>query len=486
MNDHLKENSYKNILKGTSLFGGVQIFQILVNLIRGKFVAIILGPAGMGVSALFTTSAVTIQQLASLGLNLAVVKEVAANKEDLSTLSKIFYTTRRLMFLVALVGATLCAVLSPWLSEWSFGSRDYAPQFLLLSLMVFFAVAGSGELSLLQGLHDVKKLSQASLFGAFVGLFVGVPLYYIFGLDGIVPSMIALSLSTFLFYFFAVRQRFPVGKKKVTNDESLNLTKKLLGLGVVLMAGVMASSGTNWLVAMIVRRFGSVDNVGFYQAANSITNQYAGVVFSAMSLDFFPRLAAVASDNAKIREIVNRQTEVVATIMAPIVTLLVLTAPLVIELLLSKEFASIEPLMRWMGLGVLLRGIVYPMGYITFAKDNKRLYFWLEAVFCNLVILLLSFAFYTRFGLDGLGMAVVGENIVAFVVYYAVNKRMYGFGYSRRTMLIVATVAAIGAASFAGSFVGDAYLSYSVMGATAVLAVAFAWRTIKAMLLRGQ
>ena len=46
------ENGYRSILKGTSIFGGVQIFQILINLIRGKFVAMFLGPAGMGAASL--------------------------------------------------------------------------------------------------------------------------------------------------------------------------------------------------------------------------------------------------------------------------------------------------------------------------------------------------------------------------------------------------------------------------------------------------
>ncbi len=68
------DNSYKSIIKGTSIFGGVQILNILISLVRGKFVAMLLGPEGMGISALFTNSANSIQRLASLGLNLAIVK----------------------------------------------------------------------------------------------------------------------------------------------------------------------------------------------------------------------------------------------------------------------------------------------------------------------------------------------------------------------------------------------------------------------------
>ena len=47
--DTENRNSYKQSLKATSLFGGVQIFNILIQIIRSKFAAVLLGPEGMGV-----------------------------------------------------------------------------------------------------------------------------------------------------------------------------------------------------------------------------------------------------------------------------------------------------------------------------------------------------------------------------------------------------------------------------------------------------
>ena len=46
--------SYSHILKYTSLFGGVQMLNILIGLIRNKLVAVLLGPLGMGIVALYT------------------------------------------------------------------------------------------------------------------------------------------------------------------------------------------------------------------------------------------------------------------------------------------------------------------------------------------------------------------------------------------------------------------------------------------------
>ena len=48
--------SYSHILKYTSLFGGVQMLNILIGLIRNKLVAVLLGPLGMGIVALYTST----------------------------------------------------------------------------------------------------------------------------------------------------------------------------------------------------------------------------------------------------------------------------------------------------------------------------------------------------------------------------------------------------------------------------------------------
>lgn len=36
-----RTSPYRNIIRGTALFGGVQIFNVLINVIRGKLIAMI-------------------------------------------------------------------------------------------------------------------------------------------------------------------------------------------------------------------------------------------------------------------------------------------------------------------------------------------------------------------------------------------------------------------------------------------------------------
>ena len=464
------KNTYRSILKGTSIFGGVQVFQIGINLIRGKFVAMFLGPTGMGISSLFNTSGQTIQQLAGMGLNLGIVKEVAARKED-DSLGHLLAVARRMLLFTSLLGALICVVFSMPLSHLTFGNYDYTWQFMLLGAMVFFGIAGQGFLSVLQGLHNVKLVSATTITGSLVGLLVGVPLYYFMGNKGIVPAMVILAFSTLLAAWIGVRKAVKAPKVKFDRALHSPMVRKLMLMGIVLVTSDAIGTGCNYLVNLFIRTFGALENVGLFQAANSVTNQYSGVVFTAMMLDFFPRLSEAAGDNGKVRTIVNRQMEIVSLIACPLICLLILTSPLVISILLTDEFLPILPLMRWLGAGVMIKALMFPLGYIAFAKDNRRLFFWLEGVYGNVMFLVLSCLGYYFFGLIGLGYSLIVDCTLCFLVYYVVNSRLYAYSFSAEAVREGLIAVALAAGCFLSSFFENDALAYGLMGGITVLAI---------------
>lgn len=483
-NEKHSENSYRNILKGTSIFGGVQIFQILINLIRGKFVAMFLGPQGMGIASLFTSSSNTISNIASLGLNLSFVKEVAANKEDPHGLATVMRVASVLLHGTAILGALVCAIMSPWLSEWSFGSTDYAWQYLLLSAAVYLTVAGAGKTALLQGLHKVKILSFSSLAGALSGLLTGVPLYYFFGTLGIVPAIIVLSLTTFICYTIGLRKALPHKTVRFTWQSHKPLVKRIVSLGIIMLASTLVNSLFTYLINIFIRTHGNMSDVGLFNAANSITLQYAGVVFAAMAMDYFPRLTAAAKDNDKMRVIINRQMEIVALIATPLAILLVATAPVIIRLLLTEEFMPSMPLMKWLGIGILLKAIAYPLGYITFAKNNQKLFFWLETIVCNVLYIGLSLLFYYYFGLIGLGYATVIEQGCCILLYLGVNFKVYGFYPDKQATVETILAVIFGTAAFCASFAPAEALSYYLMAAVFLICSARSFTMLRSMIIR--
>lgn len=463
------------------MFGGVQLFQIIINLVRGKFVALLLGPEGMGIASLFTTSSATIQKFASLGLNNSIVKEVAADSDNREKTLENIGIALRLVSATALTGALVCMLFAWPLSRLTFGTYEMAWQFMLLGVAVGLTIACGGPFAILQGLHEVKRLSRSSVVGGLSGLLFGVPLYYFFGTRGIVPAMVILSLTMFLFYHISLRNALghPLPKIRFAWQSHRPMVVKLVSLGLILMANDLILSLVMYAVNLFIRIHGSVGDVGLYQAANTVTNQYSGLVFAAMAMDYFPRLSKAVADNRLMATIVNRQTELVALIIAPAVGALIATAPVIIRLLLSSEFEGILPLMRWMGLGVMLKALAFPMGYISIAKGNKKLFFWMEGIGANVMTLSLSCLGYHFFGLIGLGYALVADNAICIAMYYAVNRTLYGYRFSRASGRHMLAAASIGAACFAASLISEPFLAYPLMGALTIGAATLAWVAIK-------
>lgn len=476
------DNSYRNILKGASIFGGVQVLQILISLIRGKFVAIFLGPAGMGMSALFNSTADVVRQFSSLGLNLAIVKEVAAVKDNPVRLSAVAEVARRMVYLTALLGGLVCLAFSGLLSCVAFGDFSQRWWMMLLAVPVFLGVAWQGEMSVLQGLHRVKVLSRASITGSLAGLFAGVPLYWLFGTRGIVPALIVYAAVMLIFYTVALRRILGPRDAGFVWREHVTLVRRLLSMGVVLMCVMAFTTLTQYLLNAWVQRTGSLTDVGLWQAANSLTMQYAEVVFMGMGMDYLPRLSACISDGRRFHTVVNRQTEIVTIAMAPMAAWLILAAPLVVHLLLDSAFEPCVPLVRVMCLALVARSTMYPLGFVTLAKDNRKVYFWMEAVGCNLLTLTLNGIGFMCFGLIGIGYAMVVDCLICLILYWVVNRRLYDFTFSRGALGSILLALVAGVMALGASYLPQEWMSYGIMTLTAILFTVIAVFRIRRLL----
>ena len=101
-----QQSSYRQIMAATSLFGGVQVFQILIQIIRSKFVAVLLGPAGMGIVGLLTSTLGLISGLTNFGLGTSAVKDIAEARttENETRIATVTIVLRRLVWISGTLG----------------------------------------------------------------------------------------------------------------------------------------------------------------------------------------------------------------------------------------------------------------------------------------------------------------------------------------------------------------------------------------------
>mgnify|MGYP000651613801 CR=1 FL=1 len=203
------KSSYRSILKATSLFSGVQIFSVLISIAKSKLAAILIGPIGIGIVGVLSSTLNVIIGFTKLGLDVSAVKEISALKEkDNSKTTKVISALKRLCWFTGLLGAVVTFVFSSWLSKLVFGNATHTISFMLLSLAVLFNQLTVANLSILQGLRKLKNLAKASLWGSFFGLIVIVPLYYYYGINGIVPALILIAFFAYMFSWFYSRNEY--------------------------------------------------------------------------------------------------------------------------------------------------------------------------------------------------------------------------------------------------------------------------------------
>lgn len=387
------KNEYKSILKGSTIFGGVQIFQILISIIRGKIIALLIGPQGSGLFALYNSSINPIILISSLGLNYSAVRTMAQAIENHDEIVKrqTVFLLRKWFVLTALLGCILTLLLSYWLSISSLGTPIYWRVFLLLGLGVFFTILSNGYVALLQGMRLLKQLAKATIAGAFVGSVVTILLVYYWKTDAIVYVIVFTAMITFLINHFLLKS-----ETKGCVSPSLGIQqifrqgKDMVELGMVFMFSNLMLSLSIYVINIFISHFGSVEQVGLYQSATSITNQYMGLVFSAMSVDYFPRLASIANDNEKLNRTVHQQAEITILIAFPMLVFMILFAPLIVRILFAESYYVMIPLMRCICFGMLIKAAAFSIGYIAGGLNDKKVIFWFEGIGAVLQIMLIN------------------------------------------------------------------------------------------------
>lgn len=424
------QNSYRQILKATSLFGGVQIISILISIIRSKFIAIFIGPMGMGIAGLLNSTINVVSELSKLGLDTSAVKEIASfNTKDQDKLIRIVSSLKRIIWFTGLFGLIITIICSPFLSQLTFGNKEYTGSFIWISLALLFKQLTYGELAILQGLRKLKLLAKSNLYASIFGLFVVIPLYYFFRIDGIVPAIILSSLLGFLFskYF---SQRVKLKPLKLSTREAFKEGKPMLRLGFMLSIRSSITLLSAYAIQVYISHVGGVDEVGLYLAGFVIINSYVGVIFNAMQTDYFPRLSALANDLSKVRDTVLDQAIIGLLIITPIIIVFLMMAPLVIEILYSKEFLVITAFVAWGMFGTLFKAVSWSMGYVILAKGDAKLFIKTALLF-NSIFVVSLISGYNIYGLLGMGVAFFGYNLLHLIIVKLITYYKYDLYFNR-------------------------------------------------------
>ena len=464
MNDtEQNENSYGHVLKYTGIFGGVQGLNILISLVRNKLVALLLGPAGMGLAALFNSVVNFVSQATSFGISFSAVRHLSEifDSGDSVRIRTFVNTVRAWCAVAALLGMAVCVASAPAVGRYVLDGGSHMLEIMALAPVVAMLAVTGGETAILKGARSV-------------------PLYWLLRYDGIVLVIFVTTAVNMLFTVRYSFRLFPVGGlecevRRLGVRGVAAWLRRLLAdgsgmvrLGVAFIVSGVFGSGAEMIIRSFLNNYADLNTVGLYNAGYVMAVTYAGMVFSAMETDYFPRLSAVNHDTAAVNLAANRQIEVSILMISPMLTLLITMLPILIPLLYSGRFVAVVPMAQVAVLSMYARAAMLPVAYITLAKGHSRAYMVIEGASAVVFVVLMIVCF-NAWGLVGAGVAVLLSNVADLVVIVIYAAMRYGYRLSRQVVACAAVHVPLGLVAYFATFAGEAWMRVAVgVAATAV------------------
>ena len=414
-----ENSSYKNIFKTTFLFGFVQVFNIVVKVILNKVVAVLLGAEGLGIIGIYNIVSKMIVTGAGLGINQSSVRDISeANAEgNTERFSRTISLVNKIIIFTSLLGIVVTLVLSPFLSKWTFGNNEYTIGFLWLSLV---------------------------MYGSLVGMITAVPFYYFYGKGGIIPSLMITALAA-LFFSNSYVRKIEYKRIRLKLKETFNESNSMIKMGISLMLVGFMGTIFDMIVAAYISNHGSLADVGLYNAGTTIIGGYFGIIITAMSTDYYPRISSVFRNNDRLKDEMNKQSETGLIMVFPMVVLFVFLSPFFINVLYSSEFDATNQYTDYALIGTVIIIVSNCMGMILLAKQASNIFIWsvLGQRLILIIIYILGYAFY---GLVGLGFAYIATGIVHISFMTVILRHYYSIRLSIRVyqllLLVIITIIA--------------------------------------------
>jgi antigen flippase len=425
------KQSYSRIMKSSSLIGGAQGINILIGMVRIKFVAVLIGPLGVGLMGTYQALIGFIGTFAGLGLQGSAVRDVAeaVGSQDNERVGRTILTLRRMCWLSGLSGTALVAVFSGSLSQLTFGSLEHRWDIALVGLTILLTNIKGGQMALIQGMRRIADIAKLNVIGVAVGSVISVGLYFWLGVGGVVPAIVLLGLTNLLAsWWFA--SKITVPQVSMTWGESFRTAGGMVKLGVALMLNILLISGVAYATRVLIASDMGLVAVGVYGAAFSLSRKIVNFVLQAMGADYYPSLTALNDDHAKMRDLVNRQTEVALLLALPAILATIAFAPWMIRLFYTSEFTDAVILLQIFSLGCLGRVISWPLGFIILALGRAKVFATSELL-TNALHLILIVVGLKSFGLIGVAIAYAGLCLCHVGLMLGLSRWMIGFSWSR-------------------------------------------------------
>jgi PST family polysaccharide transporter len=409
-----RNESMKRTLRSTGLIGGATVISLLVGLGRMKVIALLTGPAGVGLFGLLNVLWSTGSALAGLNLGVSGVRQISAHDADTEARS----LAESAVWYFALVAAVVGGVGLWGFERFYTGGAGASTTVPWIALAVAVAVINAAQLVFLQVYGRIGDIARIRIYGSMLGAIAGVVAVAATGTLGLYMAVLAMPLASLLVtvpYF----RRVPRMPWRRFDTALLGEWRALLVLGMGVSVAAWIGNFAQLWVRWIITERGNLQAAGFFQASYTLTNVNLSIVLSAMSVEYFPKLSSAEDNSSSMTDILNEQYKLAITLSAPILIFSVAAAPWIMPLLYSIDFSKAVPLFQWQVAADSLKIVSWVFGYVLIVTRSVSGLILAELVF-DAFLVGMPWIFYSTIGLNSIAagyfFGLVGSVLVSVIL----------------------------------------------------------------------
>lgn len=425
--------SFRSLVKSTLVLGSSSVANTLIGILRVKMLALLVGPAGVGILGALSAISSLGTTIAAIGSDTAGTRRIALSSGDPGAVARIRTVLLAIAVLHGLVSVAVFYAARFDIAYWVFGNAGYADEIALLGVAVALSLIAGLQIAQLQGLGQAGTVARVAVLSSLLGTAFGLLAVWHLGVGGIIVLVLAQpALAALVAFGYTSR---------LSKPQSSSLRARWLATdwwGIVSQgAAYMGSYVMLALVplairALVIRELG-MEAAGHFHASWTMSVIYVGFLLNAMSADYFPRLTALIDDRRAATSLVNDQVQLGLAIGGPILLVMLAAAPWLVPILYSREFLPAVEIFQWQALGNLMKIAGWPIAFIAMARGLSLQFFLVELIWST-VFFVVAWVGLPHLGLAATGLGFAAGCTVYFLLQTIVAYATFGFRWERQAV----------------------------------------------------
>lgn len=311
-----------------------------------------------------------------------------------------------------IVGLIFCLGISIWSPALTFlAETPDAIAFFIFALVAqcLFIIQDS----VLMGLRQAIWIPFENAISSIIKILLLIALATLLPLNGIfISNTLSVAIMVLPVSYLIFRHLIPAHSQKApTQAQGIALHQLMKYVAGNYVVAILANMSTALMPLLITQIVGATANGHFYIAWVLASSLQVAVANMSTSLT-----VEGASDQGKLEELRQRAMTGIARIVIPLAAILVLGAPIILQIMGEDYRENSTVLMQLLALAALPN--IYNMVFVGLARVHNRIYSVVGVYLANAVMVLgLSVVLLPLMGITGVGLAwVISQTLIALIL----------------------------------------------------------------------